>query len=244
MKTRGDMQHLQRILRVLFFISLNMMALAKSVGKGEQQFKTALLSYPVAGGLSYVMSLEEINHTIESKFRKMRKERRILTRPEFDKYKRDEWFHKPGSNLTRIWGAEYLAEKFKKKPHFKVPDYIIVVEDLKNLNIRVCWGKCFPIISKVRGDIYARKIDGKPSQPDVGFGFDDYTGPNVLKTDDGTYYVIDTEYRSFYKAAPEKEIYKQVKDWPRLCESLKNRFMVSNKIKGVCRTFNLSVAAD
>ncbi len=219
-------------------------ALYESYEGKFNEWKLKFPSYPVAGDLKYTMTLAEITKVIEKKFREMRKKGQIVTREEFKKLDKREWFFKPGSNLTRIWGAEYLAGCFKreKKSSYKVPSYIIVVDDLANLKILVCWSSCFPIISRVNGDIYAQRILGCPALPDVGFGFSDYTGPNILKNDDGLFYVIDTEYRSFYKAAPEKELYKNLKeDWPSLCEYLKNRFLLTNKLQGTCRSFRVSV---
>ncbi len=242
-KKRKESQTSEHFLEENYFKRLR--GLYSSYEMKLSELRQSMPIYPVAGGLNYTITLDEMVCTIQKKFREMRKKGLIVTREEFKKYDKQEWFFKPGSNLTRIWGSEYLAERFKqeKKSSYKVPSYIIVVDDLTNLKILVCWAACFPIISRINGDIYAQRILGRPARPDVGFGFSDYTGPNILKNDDGLYYVIDTEYRSFYKAAPEKELYKNLKeDWPSLCEYLKNRFLLINKLQGTSKSFKFSVA--
>ena len=104
--------------------------------------------YEVAGNLDYFMSMDDLKNAVVAKFKTMYARGDILTQEQFEKLNKDEWFPK-GEKLTRIWGAEYLASKFKEHamPMYKVPDYIIVVKDLKDIKVEVVMGPCFPILS-------------------------------------------------------------------------------------------------
>lgn len=202
------------------------------------------LSYAVAGGLSYAMTLDEMTDAIKSKLDFLYCKGKIITREQFKKYDKNKWFFKK-DNLTRIWGAEYLADHFaqNKKHGYKVPDYIIVVDDLKKVQIKVFFWPYFPAFARIKGAIYAQKINGSPAaDADVGFGFTDYTGPNILKDTKGDYYVIDTEYRSFYHAAPEADIFKHIKNWKSKAEHLKTTFLTRHGIKAEDKLFTFSLS--
>ncbi len=193
-----------------------------------------------AGNLDYLMTKEELEKTIREKFRTMYDTGQIITEDAFQKRDQKKWL-KPGklgsgaTDLPRIWGAEYLARKFSegdKNSQFKVPAYILVVKDLKNIDVGVDVHGCYPRIASIKnntGTIYAQKIDGKPATLDkhvkdkVGHGYVDYSdAENILKTADGDYYVVDTELKSFEDQ--NKELRAE------FCDYLKNRFGLLNSV--------------
>ena len=185
-------------------------------------------TYKVAGSLSYTMTLPEIEQKVKAVFSEMYRSGKIITRSDFKKYDQKKWIAKK-DNLTRIWGAQYLAELFAKnnKSNFKVPDYIIVIDDPRKVRVKISFWSAFPAITRIKGEIYAQYINGSPAYPEVGFGFTDYSGPNILQSKDKNFYVIDTEYRSFYRAAPEEELFKNMPGPADvLGEFLKNRFLL------------------
>lgn len=191
----------------------------------------------VGGKLNYAMSFEEIKNAIVVKFKKMKESGQIISRENF-KNAGNKWLDR-GTELTRIWGAEYLAKKFAedKRKNFKVPEYLIVVDDLSHVKINIHLGACYPMISQIEnGRVYAKKIDGTPVARKgsnlIGYGYTDYSDAgNILQTSDGIYYAVDTEYKSFYDGLPESHLMKGVKGGPLIaCEYFQNRFKYINKI--------------
>lgn len=190
------------------------------------------LRYEVAGNMDYLMTLDQIKKAITGKLKRMYENGQILTEDEFKKLDRTQWYYK-GGELTRIWGAEYLARKFEEHDQrsLKVPDYIIVVKRLDDIQLQLTIGDCWPIIASLKnGTIYARKIEGTGAAKSirVGHGYTDYSADdNILKTADGDYYVVDTEYKSFYDDKPEDTLV----EWTdRLCTYLRRRFHLVNSL--------------
>lgn len=195
--------------------------------------------YEVAGNLDYFMSLEELENKIREKFRAIYENGQILTEEQFNELDRSNWADN-GVKLTRIWGAEYLEKRFKKdqRDHMKVPHYIIVVKSLDDIQLKLTWGSCWPILASiVNGTIYSKKIVGTDATKTIkiGQGYTDYDGVgNILKTADGSYYIIDTEYKSFYDDIPDDHLMKSIRKlgffplW--LCEYLRRRFMLRNNL--------------
>ncbi len=188
--------------------------------------------------LNYGMSWEAITRAVVDKFKQMYKNGQILTKQEFEKKNKSEWWPH-GNDLTRIWGAEFLSKKFheEKREKFKTPRYIIVVDDLSKIKVKVSFNQCFPAISKImNGEVYAEKVKGKPAAKKglsiIGYGYTDYSDPgNIYLTEDGIYYVLDTEYKSFYDGSPRNHLLKNI-NGP-ACEYFEERFKLLNKIDGI-----------
>lgn len=219
----------------------------------ESRFDSVKKTWPfyevVGSAINYAMNLDEITEAIKTKFRSMYQKGQIISREEFQKRDKNKWLDK-GTNLSRIWGAEYLSKKFKddNRTNMKVPEYIIVVDNLNKIQVGIQFGTCFPIVAAIEnGAIFAEKIDGAPSarkgQDIVNYGYTDYSDPgNILKTKDNIYYVVDTEYKSFYDGMPDRHIFKNVKGGPLvMCEYFKNRFKLINNIDQQNKIIEFSV---
>jgi len=189
----------------------------------EANLKT-ISQNPVAsimGGINYSMTLSEMKETVQKKFESMSKNGLIISYDEFQKIK-DDYFYLPRKDLTRVWGAEYLKNKIKQSLNlsnkYDVPDYIVVMDNPKHIKISISfYTRMFPIpLDLENGSIYFKKIIGKPIAAgtatllhDIGtesdIGFDDFShSDNILKSDTGMQYIVDTEFRSFkFPISPE-----------------------------------------
>ncbi len=212
----------------------------EQLGKGNKFLPT----YEVAGSLSYAMPIDEIIHTVKTKFKEMHKNNQIITKNEFQTLDPNKWYNK-GENLTRIWGAEYLAKR-----GYNVPKYIIVVDDPNNIKIKIVLRIGFPSIEYIEnGTVYAEKIIGEPAAADVrpigsDHGYTDYSDSgNILRTQDDSLYFVDTEYKSFYDARPEPHIFEGIGQWQKKSDYLKERFELINKIDGTNKIIEFSVLA-
>lgn len=217
----------------------------QAITNKPDQFPT----YPVTGGINYLMSLEQIKKIIIKKFQQLYQDNKIIDKKTFAQMNQKLWFFK-GNSLTRIWGAEYLTKKFKENSRntMKVPEYIIVTDDLNAIKIDIFLGTGFPILATIEnGTIYAEKIEGteiaKKGSNIVGYGYTDYSSPgNIIQTQEGNYYIVDTEYKSFYDGLPETVWLKNDLGGPRiLSEYLYNRFKLLNNISGINIPFEFSV---
>lgn len=215
-------------------LSLSLESYAEVYSRIEAEFdllKKVFPTYEVAGNLSYTMSLDGIIKALKTRFQHMYKKGSIITHKEFEKHNKDKWFlDRPTQDLTRIWGAEYLKKKFieSKSKILKVPKYIIAVDDLDKIQVKINFDTCWPIVLEiVNGIIYREKIAGIPAQMQIGFGYTDYALGNIFKTKEGSYYFLDTEYKSFYDGRPELNMPAWSKN---KCEYLKTRFDIVNGI--------------
>ena len=198
--------------------------------------------YALTGGIHYLMSLEEITALTKARLEVMYHQGRILTEAQFEKLNKEEWFPRL-NNLTRIWGAEFLQKGFEELGYqsYKVPEYIIVVKDLKNIQITLSFNDCFPIAFEIlNGQIYAKKIVGKPIAntmgrsgiDSTGLGYTDYSAAsNILETKDGSKYFVDTEYKSFYDGTPGPHFFQnKVPAWLAFCNYINERFKLIHNI--------------
>ena len=177
------------------------------------KYKKLIPRNPVAGNINYLMSLDEIIAETMAKFKDMYQQGRIMTQEQFDKQNKDKWFYK-GFDLSRIWGADYLARGFKEKgmSTSSVPKYIIVVKDLHKIQVRIVLGNCFPQIANIEnGTVYAETIAGVPVATMIGksgidstgLGYTDYSAAgNIIRSSNGIDYYVDTESKSFYNGDP------------------------------------------
>ncbi len=205
-----------------------------------------LLTHEGAGGLNFVMNLDEMRKTIQERFRKMYKNGKILTHKKMDANK----WHEVGDDLTRIWGADYLAKRFEQdnRSNMKVPEYIIVIDNPNIVQVKLGFtDSCYPLSKILNGRIYAQKIEGKPvgrTQDLVGYGYSDYSDPgNILQTKNDDYYVVDTELKSFfYKVGSYSAAFKNVLGgYGIYCEYFKNRFKLVNNIDSTAKIIQFSI---
>ncbi len=170
----------------------------------------------VWGGINYGMTLEEMKQKIKATFSEMKNNGLIMSKDQFEKIK-DRYFLKyPRTNLTRVWGSEYLKKKINADPglskSFDVPGYIIVVDDPDKISVKISFSEpIFPIVKQLNnGEIYFEKIEGKgiavkgsPLERYIGrasgIGYVDFGDPGNIIEQEGTqkWYVVDTEYNSF-----------------------------------------------
>lgn len=223
----------QRIQRVKDFYPL--------YEKNLTDFRYLFQNYEMAGSINYFMSVKEIIEVVKAKFKNMYRKGQIITKQQFAEKDQSKWFRRARTDLTRIWGAEYLARKFKEnnKTGYKVPEYSIVVDDLKKIQVILYMGNlCFPFISEIgNGEIIAEKIEGTEiavkGQDLIGFGYTDYSAPgNVIMNKEGIIYPVDTEYNSFYTGRPEQYLFEEHKqktgNSKMMCEFFYSRFKLCN----------------
>lgn len=95
-------------------------------------------SYEAAGGLQWSMNLSEIKAYTQQKFDNLRKSGILLFRSEFEKQEDPKKFRTLGvisksgqkrGSLERLWGAEYLRTKLAQEEFYRVPRFILVIED-------------------------------------------------------------------------------------------------------------------
>ncbi len=125
-------------------------------------------TFEVAGNLSYLDSLEVMQKKIRDTFNELYRNGQIITEDEFNKLNKDNWVKQQREDLTRIWGANYLAKKFAENPqenrNKRVPRYLIVVKHLDNIDVEIAlneghYGQCYPTLLTLKnGTIYAEKI--------------------------------------------------------------------------------------
>lgn len=217
--------------------------------KKHPEIKNQFPRYQIAGNTSYFMTLEELKNHISIWLKHMRQQHQLITRAEFAKMNQSQWYPKT-SNLTRIFGAEYLKNMLRD-PSIRVPKYLIVVDNMQDIRIEIKWDFCFPIIKNINGELYAEHIigTGVAGKKLIGYGYTDYSAPeNILMDSHGIYYVVDTEYKSFYDGEPEMPVFKNYLDQfdinqsrikgstPYFCRFIRDKFAETNKLdlsKGV-----------
>lgn len=216
--------------------------------------------YEIAGNLDYFMNLNEMTNVVRAKFKEMYRNGQIITQQEFEKQDRNNWFPTPDlpkrQDLPRVWGAQYLARKFKEdnRTGFRTPEYVIVVDDLNRIQVKLrLTDQCLPQTNEIQnGAFYAKRIDGEgvarktTIQGIIGYGYTDYSAANnILRGKDGILYPVDTEYKSFYDGSPQNYIFKNLnleKGSPRMmCEYFYNRFKLLNPEIQDERTIEFSV---
>ena len=175
-------------------------------------FKNFLESYHLVtlfGGINYAMTLDEMKKKIKAKFSEMK----IISKDEFKKIEKIYFTEKPDTDITRIWGGEYLKSKINESEYlqekYDVPKYVIVADDdPDHIKVKFDFGiEMFPMaIVLENATIYFVKIVGVPAglSSTVKFdlspiGFDDFSDPGNIIREKNTnmYYVVDTEFKSF-----------------------------------------------
>ena len=199
------------------------------------------------------MTLDEIKNVAIKRLQSMRNNELLLTEDEFEKQKHESrWYGGPG-RLSRIWVAEYLDKKFKEdgRQNMGVPHFVIVVKSLDDIQLQLEMSHCWPKLSSIKnGKIYSRNIEGTDATTEVkvGYVFTDYSGEgNILKTVDGNYFVMDTEYKSFYDDMPDDHYMKKLLPLTSyslgLCTYLRRRFSLLNNVNE-WGSFSLNVSVE
>lgn len=182
----------------------------------KEKIDNSAIKY-LAGGLTSTMTPEDIKSSLLDRFCRYYREGKIITPEAFERIK-DQYTGPAGghTNLTRIWGGEYLKTEFQyddKLDLFDVPDFVIVTPDPKKITIRVSMEYMpfrFPAAFLLKnGGIYFKTIKGEPDfngnllgaenrQYLQNIAFADFGFGNVrFNTDEKKYYVVDTELKSF-----------------------------------------------
>lgn len=188
------------------------------------------------------MTPDEMRRAVTEKIGDMYRQGNIMTTEQFNRMNQAKWYKISDPDLTRIWGAEYLSKRFeearkKKKPSdynvYRVPRYIIVVDNIADIQIEIHWGECYPIVARLlNGTIYAERLEENRVRGEgVGFGFTDPRQGNVLRTKEGLYYVVDTEHKSFYNNSHGDYLHDmkfKAADYRVLCPFLRTRFGLVN----------------
>jgi hypothetical protein len=178
----------------------------------------------LSGGISYFMSLDEIKKVAQNAMQQLKDQGKIITPAQFQEIEQAYHFVSPQhTDLTRIWGANYLKAFFIEhhKSGFDVPDYVIVTEDPQRIELTLNLAntrESTPIIAHLSNSkIYFKKIDGVPNGTSAtgdqikASGYTDYkTGDkqkerNIIHSfSNGINYVVDTEIKSFNATLPLK----------------------------------------
>lgn len=175
-------------------------------------------SWDVAGGLDWGMSLEEMQASITEKFVQMAAGGRVLTEKSFKDQARKTFYPLTGpglTNLTRIWGADFLKQNFTDVSTLKaVENYLVINDSVTEIEIRLVRGHSlvsefpmnYPVISTIENaGVFSKIISGEPkassyrSSPTLArLQYADFADPGNIREDiDGIGWVIDTEIKSF-----------------------------------------------
>lgn len=208
------------------------------------------------GGINFTMTLNEMKEKIQEKFIAMKNYGLIISIEEFEEIKHQYYrSHRcPHTNLTRIWGADYLKEKIeassKLRERYEAPDYIIVADDPDKIDMTLYFGDVYcPIVDTLKNaKIYFKKIKGSGvasrSQmflKDIGIeskiGYDDFSDcGNIIQQyqllgtecKPGKYCIVDTEQRSFNQDYILKQYWWKL---PLILEYAQKRFNHLNPTK-------------
>lgn len=206
------------------------------------------------GGITFSMSLKEIEKQAQETFENLRKTGVLSYRSEFNRTQDPKKFRTPGviysSNqkstaLDRIWGAQYLEHCLKESGRYRVPKFKLVIEDgLTSLPLILWSDGRLLVIDRMAdgwGEVLVENIENgepvgdKPHKELLDYGYRDLlnqglgdTG-NILrrKDKDGEHdYIVDTELKSFDFTDRSGFKKKGVETIKRLREYVLSRFIV------------------
>ncbi|MCK9543010.1 MAG: hypothetical protein M0R03_13365 [Novosphingobium sp.] len=166
----------------------------------------------IFGHINYNMSLDQMKEKTNEIFQKFKQDGLIISKSEFEKVKND-YFYKQYSDLTRIWGIEYLKDSINKSKflsdRYATPDYIIVADNPEEITVELnFFNNKFAIVSTLKdAKFYLKNIKGSKAAYDYheyigissGIGFSDFSDPGniIMDEETGKYYIVDTEFKSF-----------------------------------------------
>lgn len=126
------------------------------------QIHPSQFSWQVAGPLNYTMSIEKMKLTIENKFREMASIGTLMRESYFnEKHDRSSFYpieSKGDTNLTRIWGAEFLKSHIADGGNLNVADHFLIIKDSeKEIEVEVSYLE-YPTIEKINnGYVLSKK---------------------------------------------------------------------------------------
>jgi hypothetical protein len=191
--------------------------------RNEITYFTTLDAHETVGGLSRTMNDDEISAFVQAKFDQLRNDGILLTRSEFEQCKPPVALRTLGKiytqeqrsgQLDRLWGAEYLRKHLSPDEPYRVPRFFLIIEDhVKNLPVVISdvgYHLAITHFDVKYGEILAEEIKGTPASdsthllPLKNVDYTDvYTPDNILKTEDGLFYIVDTEWLSFRASVRE-----------------------------------------
>ncbi len=195
----------------------------EEIRKDEQKIPT----WDQIGPLHYGMTLEKMKQVVIEKFKSMVDSGTIIRKTTKEK-KFDQtalFLTRDRTNLTRIWGAEFLKKNLPKEGSLNVVDhYIIVDDDARELEVTI-FHDDYPYVSKIKngGQIFSTKIEGEKNasafaSSDVlkNLFYSDFSDEgNILCDSSHTNWIVDTERKSF--DAPElDDIAFQIREYVKL----------------------------
>lgn len=152
--------------------------------------------------------MDEIKYAIHSKLKNIR----IFSADQFQK--NQEWISQGWTDLTRIWGAQFLSELGEN-----VPKYALVLSDPSLISIEMdvssAWApNCNTLLN---GEIVAQRIIGRKAAHDnypFNLAFTDRTDPgNIIQSvSDKKYYYVDSEKSSFFNGGDPQPYFKKRMD--------------------------------
>lgn len=196
----------------------------ETVFRRFRPFPDRMDAYEPAGGLQWSMTPAQIHSYVQGKFESLRKSGLLLRRSEFESQEDSTKFRKPGRSsqkcggLDRLWGAEYLRENLAPAGQYRVPRFVLVIEDkIETLLVKIYGGSKALAISSIdtdHGELLVEKVNhGTPDASDVrhrrlrSLGYDDYSDPgNILRGADGKYYIVDTEWSALCGVTANQKI--------------------------------------
>jgi len=207
-------------------------------------------SWQIAGPLNYSMSLEQMKDVVTKKFKEMVSSGNLMTEKQLTKNHNRETFYpttgRGGSNLTRIWGAEYLKSNLVDDTTLAVAEHFLIVDDsASEIEVEVWHGDGYPYVSVVNNAyVLSQKIEGERKAWEYRYsikldelGYVDFKDRgNIICDSKGKGWIVDTELMSF--------VPPNVKGVSSLQDYLKKRFKVlaGKEYSPACQIFKISIA--
>lgn len=221
------------------------LAFEKRIGNNDR-----IPAWEVAGPLNYSMSLNAMKESIAQKFKIMASTGHLMQKKTLDeKHDANALYPPPNSdrvvtNLTRIWGAEFLKSSLESTV-LTAPDHFLIIDESQaEVEIEVYYGENYPLLSVVKnGYILSKRIEGDKKADEYKFsnelrslGYQDFADPgNILKDSNSVGWIVDTEIQAF--------------DSPRLAyvesmfrKYLKTRFQHLSGENPISQTFKIPLA--
>ena len=153
------------------------------------------------------MDALEMQETLQAFLTRLRSEKLLLTRSEFDEFPKDNYIDKR-RQIGRILGRDYIEKKAHALglKHVKVPKKMLVIDGNANLDVHI--SPSLDIVFSRNATVYAERIQESnrtitPEEAAELFrlfeatGFTDIHWGNVIVAKEGVY-IIDTEFANFW----------------------------------------------
>jgi hypothetical protein len=157
----------------------------------------------LTGPINLFLSDDEVKNKLLDSFNELKVDGKIINKKDFtDEYIKENNFYidRNHTDMGRIFGAYFINGRNRA---FKAPDFIIVVENESDIQCTINYGN-IPSIQLVNAKIYFKEVKGescanryKGALNDIGYIDVQGDNGNLIKTDDGELYIVDTEPKSF-----------------------------------------------